>query len=922
MSKELVISATPHETRVAIVEDGQLCEIYVEREKEFALVGSIYKGRVTRVLPGMQSAFVDIGLDGDAFLYVSDFLEDLEEYDHIVSTVEEKVQKMEQQGGQVFAPATNGTVLEPPEVTGPESPEPAPPEPPSSQNSASYGGYENRRFLGGRGRGGRSRGGRRRGGRWDRRGPRDRGRELPPSKFARRDYEPPPADYEPVILPGESLAKYKDRLPAPPVEQQEPAPKVSPAPAETAIAAGAEAPPAEQEHGAAAAPSREPDSETAGPSALGLAVQPPFAGDESAAAAAPETEAPRPAEAREQEPQVFAPPPPPPFEPAVPVRPTAAEHPASEAAPLAEQEESPVTERPASSDHLPEQPPAAPGATKSQPSAEAAGEPDLDEAEASALAQQVVEAREEELQREQESKENGDETCRASGQHDSGEEEDEEEEAGENDSDYDDAGDEDESYPGDSADEQPLHFAEVEGEQQEPAGEEISAGTSSGGGRTVRIRDDRHVRFQRPARRGGRRGGRPTFRPQRPRAPRRTQSISELLKPGQEIIVQIAKEPLGKKGARITSHIALPGRFLVYMPTLDHIGVSRKISSAEQRARLRHQLRELKGSFPGGFIVRTAAAGASEEELRADVEFLGNLWQEIRQRSEARKAPALLHRDLSLVERVLRDQLSGDFTALWVDSEEEFTRVVEFVNRFQPRLVNRVKLYSKDAPIFEEFGIQAEIDKALRPKVWLRSGGYIVINHTEALVAIDVNTGKFVGKGSTRLEDTIVKTNLEAVKEIVRQIRLRDLGGIIVIDFIDMEERKNRSKVMQALEEALRSDKAPSKVLSFNEFGLVAITRKRTKQALERVLTQPCPYCSGSGMVKSIPTICYEIQMEARKMAPELDTGSLTLRVHPEIAKALKTRESTLIEELERWTRKSVIIQSDPTLHWEQYDIY
>ena len=243
------------------------------------------------------------------------------------------------------------------------------------------------------------------------------------------------------------------------------------------------------------------------------------------------------------------------------------------------------------------------------------------------------------------------------------------------------------------------------------------------------------------------------------------------------------------------------------------------------------------------------------------------------------------------------------------------------MSRFQPQLVNRVKLYTKDKPVFEEFGIQQEIDKGLRPKVWLKSGGYIVINHTEALVAIDVNTGKFVGKGSNRLEDTIVRTNVEAVKEIVRQMRLRDLGGIIVIDFIDMEERRNREKVMAALEDALRADRAPSKMLRFNEFGLIAITRKRTKQALERTLCQPCPYCTGSGMVKSIPTLCYEIQTEARKMAPEMASGSITLRVHPEIGKALKTRESSLIEELERWTKKSVIIQADPTLHWEQYDI-
>jgi ribonuclease G len=458
--------------------------------------------------------------------------------------------------------------------------------------------------------------------------------------------------------------------------------------------------------------------------------------------------------------------------------------------------------------------------------------------------------------------------------------------------------------------------------------------------RQARVESDHRPRFQRPMRRGGsggrRRGGRgdrgdrPHFRRHqgghgghRPSgASRRPQLISEMLKAGQEIIVQIAKEPLGKKGARITSHVALPGRYLVYMPTVNHIGVSRKIASSEKRSRLRHIVGDAKKPFPGGFIVRTAAETATEEEIRNDVEFLGRTWSEIRQKSEQRKAPAILHRDLNLVERILRDHLSSDYVAIWIDNEEEYTKVLEFVSRFQPQLADRVKLYTKEAHIFEEFGIQQEIDKSLRPKVWLKSGGYIVINHTEALVAIDVNTGKFVGKGSTRLEDTIVKTNLEAVKEVVRQIRLRDLGGIIVIDFIDMEERRNRDKVMAALDDALRRDRAPSKALGFNEFGLVAITRKRTKQALERVLCQPCPACSGSGMVKSLPTICYEIQAEARKMAPELDGASVTLRVHPEIAKALKTREAVLIDELEKWTRKNVIIQSDPTLHWEQYDIY
>ncbi len=456
----------------------------------------------------------------------------------------------------------------------------------------------------------------------------------------------------------------------------------------------------------------------------------------------------------------------------------------------------------------------------------------------------------------------------------------------------------------------------------------------------AQVRDDQRARMQHPRRgvrdRGrdrGRRDDRSGRRPQHGRphhqghhhghAPqRRPQLIADMLKQGQEIIVQIAKEPLGKKGARITSHVALPGRFLVYMPTLDHTGVSRKIASAEERSRLRHLVNDAKGTSGGGFIVRTAAAAAAPEEVRADVEFLTKTWSEIKSKSEQKKAPSLLHRDLNLVQRLLRDHMSNDYTAIWVDQEEEYTKVVDFMSRFQPGLVSRVKLYTKDTPVFEEFGIQQEIDKGLRPKVWLKSGGYIVINHTEALVAIDVNTGKFVGKGSNRLEDTIVRTNAEAAKEIVRQMRLRDLGGIIVIDFIDMEERRNRDKVMAALEDALRADKAPSKVLRFNEFGLVAITRKRTKQALERMLSQPCPYCTGSGMVKSVPTLCYEIQTEANKMAPELPSGTITLRVHPEIGKALKTRESSLIDELEQWTKKTVIIQADPTLHWEQYDIY
>jgi len=423
-------------------------------------------------------------------------------------------------------------------------------------------------------------------------------------------------------------------------------------------------------------------------------------------------------------------------------------------------------------------------------------------------------------------------------------------------------------------------------------------------------------------RRGGRRmrGGHGGKRFHRAPLPQ----ISDLLKEGQEILVQIAKEPIGKKGARITSHIALPGRFLVYMPTVNHNGVSRKIASEEERQRLKRIIlseRQAAEGYQGGFIVRTAAAHASEEDLRADIRFLLNLWNEIKGRSESSKSPALIYHDLNLVERILRDQVSEGFSHIWVDNEQEYERVVRFVSRFQSQLVKRVKLYSKETPLFEQFNIQEEINKALKSKVWLKSGGYIVINQTEALVAIDVNTGKFVGK-TQKLEDTIVKTNVDAIKEIVRQVRLRDLGGIIVIDFIDMDERRNRQKVMQALEEALKSDRAPSKVLQFNDFGLVAITRKRVKQSLERTLGQPCTYCTGTGLIKSVATVCNEIYVEMRKMSRHLEGKDVFVRVNPEVGKALKANNARWLQDMEDLTGKTVIVKPDPTLHQEQFDIH
>jgi len=419
-------------------------------------------------------------------------------------------------------------------------------------------------------------------------------------------------------------------------------------------------------------------------------------------------------------------------------------------------------------------------------------------------------------------------------------------------------------------------------------------------------------------------GGGSKGRPERDRQDRPTQKIEELLKEGQEIVVQVVKEPLGTKGARLTSHVTMPGRFLVFMPTVDHVGVSRKIDSRDERSRLRGIVREFREAhgFTGGVIIRTAAGGRPKEDILGDLEAFHKIWTEMRQRNESSRAPAVLFQEQSIVARLLRDLLTEDFQAIRIDNAQEYQRVLELIERIMPSLAPKVKLYSKPYPIFDEYGVQAEIDKALKSKVFLKSGGSIVINQTEALVAIDVNTGRFVGKKTSgRLEDTIVKTNLEAVKEIVRQVRLRDLGGIIVLDLIDMDDKKNRQKVYQAVEQELRKDRSPSKALQVSDFGLVIITRKRVKQSLERVLTEPCPYCAGTGVIKSSSTICYEILNEVKKVGPDINGHRLVLRVNPDIARALKEEESGVLKDLRQSIGKDVTVKADVHLHHEQFDV-
>jgi ribonuclease E len=1046
MSKELFVSSTPHETKVAVVEEDQLTEIYYERENEYTLAGSIYKGRVTRVLPGMQSAFVNIGLERDAFLYVSDFL--LEEDDDTDGLEQVVARSRPVITDPHTGPDENRGPIEAQEAfpaVAPLSDEEFDEEPSAEAQDESTGtGDDGQNREGARKwRGRRRRRGR--GGRYDREEqrpaaassaeprveptqenkpePRPEPRPEPvqearhesrtesrydqrqDSRRDRHDREPrrdnrysnrnePEVDMEPIILPGESISKYQppsaqsasaEVKPSAPVRTSRPSTEFSIDPSQ--FSAGSMTLPGEsiskyKGDGRQTVVSVASKA-VAEPEEAGHANEHGFLQDEASAGPVPHQ-----AETVSHHEEAVA-------VAALPVpEPTSsrhddenmegdrqAKHEAERFAPMkvtpaftAEEAETEETEefdeveeiQQAAEEH--HQSPAAAEATvvaHASPATTAEAAPEIDSAATTApltvpsegkemLADQAWKASgrgvvEEEVIEEEEGdlpayeddldlgefeeleEENlvpmGRELTEAVrdahiNEHATGQYEAEGlEENGDDSEDSDDDFDEEEGH---AAGRTLSDASDGEGEEFD-----ASEHTSEEGADGARVEQRPGGQQQRSDRRPGdrdRRGGgqrRPTGRRVRGRRPhtpqRQLPAISDLLKEGQEILVQIAKEPIAKKGARITSHIALPGRYLVFMPTVHHTGVSRKIASEEERHRLKRIVTSERGESTGGFIVRTAAAGANEDDLRADIRFLINLWSEIRGRAETSKAPALIYHDLNLVERILRDQVTTSFSSIWADTEQEYERILRFVSRFQPSLVRRVKLYSKEVPLFEQFNITDEVNKALKSKVWLKSGGYIVINQTEALVAIDINTGKYVGK-TARLEDTIVKTNLDAIREIVRQIRLRDLGGIIVIDFIDMDERKNRQKVMQALEEALKSDRAPSKVLQFNDFGLVAITRKRVKQSLERTLGQPCPTCQATGMIKSVTTVCNEIYVEMRKMARHFERDVM-LRVSPEVAKLLKTSGGKWIQEMEDLTKRTILVKSEPLLHPEQFDI-
>ncbi len=397
--------------------------------------------------------------------------------------------------------------------------------------------------------------------------------------------------------------------------------------------------------------------------------------------------------------------------------------------------------------------------------------------------------------------------------------------------------------------------------------------------------------------------------------------IEQLLQEGQEVVVQVSKDAVAQKGPRLTTRVSLPGRFLVYLPGIPHIGVSRKIDDPAERDRLKGLVRDLARDLPvsGGFIVRTVGEAASSGALVADARYLAGVWDEVRRRAATLPAPALLHQEVGAVAQVLRDVLDDDVQQVLVEGEAIYREAVEFVARMQPVLLPKIRRYRGRAPIFEERGVQSELDRALRPRVWLESGGSIVIHQTEALVAVDVNTGKYVGK--RRLEETILRTNLEAAAEIVRQIRLRDLGGIIVIDFIDMEEQASKDEVLGLLQAEMRRDRSRSRVLQISEFGLVEITRQRTKRSLERVLCRPCPICSGSGRLKSPETLLHEILRDVRKLAPMREGTRVVARVHPEVDAFLSGEGAPLLAALATPPWPRLEIQPDAGLRHEQFTL-
>jgi ribonuclease G len=401
----------------------------------------------------------------------------------------------------------------------------------------------------------------------------------------------------------------------------------------------------------------------------------------------------------------------------------------------------------------------------------------------------------------------------------------------------------------------------------------------------------------------------------------KTTPIREVIREGQEVIVQISKEPIGTKGARVTSHVSLPGRYVVYLPTVEHVGISKRIGSEKERSRLRDAVDAMKPP-QGGIIVRTLAEGLTKKQLKADIGYLVRLWGEVAKKRESGvRAPTGLYTELDLVLRTARDLFTDDIEKIVIDNRDEYVRLKRFVEIFMPERADAVELYEGEEPIFDAYGIEDEIQRALSRKVPLPSGGYLIIDQAEALTAIDVNTGRFVGKGSRDLEETILTTNLEAVEEIAYQLRFRNIGGLIILDLIDMERASNREKVRRRLEDLLSKDKAKTTLNRISDLGLIEMTRKRTRESLGRTILEPCFYCDGTGQLQSKQTIAYEILRQIRRERSDLPGYSVVVNAHPAVIDYLKNDERTAVQEAEKLFMRRIELVPRKEYHLEQFDL-
>jgi Rne/Rng family ribonuclease len=779
MSNILVINASGQETRVALIEQGTISEYYLERKNEKGIVGNIYKGRVVRVLPGMQAAFVDIGLDKAAFLYVGDIVSD--------PSFPGFSEEMDIKAGSVEGdPLEAEDLPEPSEESLPHAAEP-PAEPAPGEAAATSTATGS--------------------------APSDAG----PGNALAQVSGPSAGQSESLLQP--SLPAAPERAagiqPPPPPEPEPERDAVAPvtegigetrAESDAARSAAAEAVPVEAAAGA----------QTAEPAEI-LELHPEDVIEEDDDDLDSDEEEMDEADAA---------------------------HAAAEEAMAAEQAGAEASQADANAE---------PGAPASPPEAAAGDTPQPGDAGARGLpAEQRPAAREGRRGRRR-----GGRGRRRGG----------------------------ESAPR-PAGEQPKAERRAEAKPWQGPAERRGAEKRNGNG---------HKRAQ----------------------------IQDLLKEGDEVLVQAVKDPIGTKGARITCHISLPGRHLVFMPTVDHVGISRRIENEKERRRLRDLVDRYRP--PGtGFIVRTVAENEPSEKLTADIKFLLGLWNEVGKKRESMKAPACVHPDLDLILRSIRDLFSDEVEKLVIDDRAEYERTRAFVEQAAPELKDRIELYSGEEPIFDEYGIEQELIRAQNRKVWLKSGGYIIIDQTEALVAIDVNSGRYVGKkgAGASLEDTITKINCEAAKEIVYQLRLRNIGGIIIIDFIDMDKGGNREKVFKTLQDALAADRAKTNVLKISDIGLVEMTRKRVRESIGRLTTEACPTCDGRGHVRSKVTMAYDIMREVQRAAGKHREDLLVVSCHPEVAKLLQGPEREAMRLLMMKLNKSITVRPQPQYHVEQYDLH